>query len=254
MEDEANDRQRQGIKLAFLICSGWLVSLLVALILPVDKGHPIVVIVAVGLRTFLQTGLFIVAHDAMHGSLAIEQPKLNRQIGHWCLVFYAGLSFSACKANHQRHHLAPATEMDPDFGGLNNTSVLNWYLNFLSNYLCAQQLLKLGLIWTFFYLFANKFSPQPGVSIGIFCILPLVFSSLQLFLFGTYLPHRKTDPLKSEQTRSLYLPTLLSIASCYHFGYHREHHDNPTVPWFQLPTLRTTNCRCRTSSLNYSKV
>ncbi|MEB3169090.1 MAG: fatty acid desaturase, partial [Synechococcaceae cyanobacterium] len=25
---------------------------------------------------------------------------------------------------------------------------------------------------------------------------------------------------------------------CFHFGYHREHHDNPGLSWFQLPSAR----------------
>ena len=221
-----------------------------AMTLPIDRVQPLVIIVMVAIRAFLQTGLFIIAHDAMHGSLANQQPRLNQQIGSFCLLVYAGLSFAACQSNHKRHHLAPATRTDPDFGGSRHQSVISWYLNFLSNYLSIQQLLRLGMIWTFLYFIANQCSTHPASHVALFCIVPLVLSSWQLFLVGTYLPHRKTDPHKGDQPRSLYLPAILSFASCYHFGYHREHHENPSVPWFKLPHLRTDDRRRRSDNLN----
>ena len=54
----------------------------------------------------------------------------------------------------------------------------------------------------------------------------MVLSSLQLFIFGIFLPHRKRDPgLKDEScTRSIHLPVFWSFITCYHFGYHQEHH------------------------------
>jgi beta-carotene ketolase (CrtW type) len=30
----------------------------------------------------------------------------------------------------------------------------------------------------------------------------------------------------------------LSLLACFHFGYHREHHDNPSLSWYQLPAAR----------------
>ncbi|WP_208766779.1 fatty acid desaturase [Nostoc flagelliforme] len=26
--------------------------------------------------------------------------------------------------------------------------------------------------------------------------------------------------------------------SCYHFGYHQEHHEYPDVPWWKLPAYK----------------
>ena len=31
---------------------------------------------------------------------------------------------------------------------------------------------------------------------------------------------------------------LVSFVSCYHFGYHWEHHVAPHVPWWRLPEAR----------------
>ena len=63
---------------------------------------------------------------------------------------------------------------------------------------------------------------------------------MQLFLFGTYLPHRSKGALhaSSHAVQSLGYPHCLSLLACYHFGYHWEHHAYPAVPWFRLPELR----------------
>lgn len=76
-------------------------------------------------------------------------------------------------------------------------------------------------------------------SILLFWTLPLLLSSVQLFLFGTYLPHRGSlgTTLKTHEVRSWALPPLLSLLSCYHFGYHWEHHRYPQVPWHLLPRV-----------------
>jgi beta-carotene ketolase (CrtW type) len=69
--------------------------------------------------------------------------------------------------------------------------------------------------------------------------LPLLLSSWQLFLVGTYLPHRgQRLPELNAHPISLNLPPWLSLLACFHFGYHREHHDNPGLNWYQLPSAR----------------
>jgi beta-carotene ketolase (CrtW type) len=30
----------------------------------------------------------------------------------------------------------------------------------------------------------------------------------------------------------------VSLLTCFHFGYHHEHHDTPWVPWWKLPAQR----------------
>ena len=62
-------------------------------------------------------------------------------------------------------------------------------------------------------------------------IVPQVLSSVQLF--GTYLPHRPTQPYQGEgllKARSNSYPQWLSLITCYHFGYHFEHHYAPLCP------------------------
>ena len=81
---------------------------------------------------------------------------------------------------------------------------------------------------------------QPLLTLVLIYVLPLIISSWQLFVVGTLLPHRNNgheiDGL--HQPISLNLHPALSFAACYHFGYHREHHNYPAVPWHQLPEVR----------------
>jgi beta-carotene ketolase (CrtW type) len=77
------------------------------------------------------------------------------------------------------------------------------------------------------------------VRVLLFTTLPLLLSSLQLFVFGTYLPHRvQRHPKRHAHPISLDLPPWLSLLACFHFGYHREHHDNPGLSWYELPAVR----------------
>jgi beta-carotene ketolase (CrtW type) len=59
---------------------------------------------------------------------------------------------------------------------------------------------------------------------------------LQLFVFGTYLPHRIQQQADDPQApASIDHPVWLSLLTCFHFGYHREHHESPQLAWFELP-------------------
>ena len=221
---------RRGLLLAALILGGWLLSLL--LLLGADWGHwsPMLLVLAVLLRSQLQTGLFIVGHDAMHRVLLPAAPRLNDRIGALVLGLYAALPFDRCLRQHQRHHRAPGTALDPDFHGPGQSSVLAWYGRFMARYLSPGQMSLLLTAWA---LLAWCSSVQ---SVLLFCTLPLMLSSLQLFLVGTVLPHRRgAGPELAQHTRSLALPEWLSLLACYHFGYHLEHHQAPQLAWHELP-------------------
>ena len=56
------------------------------------------------LNTWLSVGLFIVAHDCMHGSLVPFRPAVNRSIGRLCLTLYAGFSYDDLNRKHHLHH------------------------------------------------------------------------------------------------------------------------------------------------------
>lgn len=80
-------------------------------------------------------------------------------------------------------------------------------------------------------------------NILLFFALPGLLSSLQLFYFGTFLPHRHdaaAQPFPDRHNaRSNGYGYAISLLSCFHFGYHHEHHVHPQVPWWRLPRYRT---------------
>ncbi len=192
-------------------------------------------------RTELQTGLFIVAHDAMHAALWPGQNQHNDRLGAMVLTLYAGLPYERCKHSHRLHHQAPASKLDPDFPSGLTSGVLDWYRQFMSGYLTPKQMVGLVSGWALLGACFTSVTPTAWLNVLLFGTLPLLLSSLQLFVVGTYLPHRnQRDPLGRLHPDSLDLPPWLSLLACFHFGYHREHHDHPELPWFALSSARRT--------------
>ena len=73
--------------------------------------------------------------------------------------------------------------------------------------------------------------------------VPSILASMQLFVFGTWLPHRPghDDFPDRHNARSTRVSDPLSLLTCFHFGgYHHEHHLHPSVPWWRLPSTRRT--------------
>ena len=240
--DPSGTNHWRGLQLAGLIGCAWLLTLAVGLRLPFHQLHPLALMAFLMLRSFLHTGLFIVAHDAMHSTLApASHRKLNRRIGQGCLWAYAGLSFQRCLSHHIQHHHSPGSATDPDYCSAAAPSPLAWYARFLSHYLNPIQLLRLAVCLGLLLLIMPSNQDQPLLTLALIYVIPLIISSWQLFVVGTFLPHRKS-PHQTDgfhQPISLDLHPILSFAACYHFGYHREHHSYPTVPWHQLPEART---------------
>jgi beta-carotene/zeaxanthin 4-ketolase len=221
-----------GLLSALVFMLLWLSSLGFCLATPLSPFSLILIIA----RTFLQTGLFITAHDAMHRSVVPQDQRLNDWIGSIASWLYAFLPYQVLKKKHHLHHSYPASALDPDYCIDGKASAGFWYLQFLSSYFTAKALMLLAAI----IAMAFFFMPAMTLPMLLFWLLPLVFSSIQLFYFGTYLPHRLpiegyTDKHRATSSR---LPFFWSLISCYHFGYHLEHHTHPQVPWFVLPKLR----------------
>ena len=84
----------------------------------------------------------------------------------------------------------------------------------------------------------------PLENILLFFAAPGLLSSFQLFYFGTFLPHRHLPEggnamfADQHRSRSNDYGNLMSLMTCFHFGYHHEHHLHPGVPWWRLPALR----------------
>jgi len=196
--------------------------------------------VLIAVMAWLFAGLFIVAHDAMHGSLAPGRTRLNATIGAFILLLYAGFDWQHVKSAHIRHHKHPGTEEDPDFNAANPQQFWPWYIAFIRRYFGPKQMLFVSSIVAL-YLFIFDASL---FNIVLFYGAPAILSSGQLFYFGTYLPHRhEVEPFIDEHNaRSNEYSLIVSLLTCFHFGYHREHHLVPGAPWWRLPTTRNSIC------------
>jgi beta-carotene/zeaxanthin 4-ketolase len=222
-----------GTPIAFVVIGLWIVTFIGFLAFDVQSASPIWSILAFLVRVFLSTGLFITAHDAMHGSVSPDNLKLNHQIGAIALRLYALFPYQELLRKHHLHHRFPTGDHDPDF--CENQSFVAWYFHFMRDYWSWKQFFGMQAIQLFIE-FALHVS---FVNLLLFWLIPLVFSSLQLFCFGTYLPHRRSpESIASPyHSKSYPLPMLLSFLTCYHFGYHEEHHQYPQVPWWELPGM-----------------
>jgi beta-carotene ketolase (CrtW type) len=181
-------------------------------------------------------GLFITAHDACHGSVAPGAPRLNRRIGQVAAWLYAGLSFDTLAQAHRLHHQSPGTADDPDFAGpgRHGRRCLVWAARFARRYVTMRQLLTQTLVAQVLIHGCHL----PPARVLSFWALPACLSAAQLFVFGTYLPHRpKADETFADRHRARHsgYSRAVSFVSCYHFGYHHMHHCRPHLPWYALP-------------------
>lgn len=238
-------RNGLGVVYGGAIFLAWLGSLLGLLILPLSQiplwGWGLAVLG----RTFLQTGLFIVAHDAMHLSLFPRFPRINHSLGAIALGCYGFLSYRHCCRHHHSHHHQPAEAGDPDFHDGVHAHPIRWYLRFMTAYVSRTRLGMIVGLWVGILVglvYGCHLSP---LSVLGFWVLPLVLSSLQLFVFGTYLPHRQprrpallAQWCDRHHAVSSPYPRLWLFLTCYHLGCHWEHHEYPQVPWYQLPAMR----------------
>lgn len=230
-------RTRTGLLLAAAIISAWAVIHIGGIffwswrpdLLPAAA-------VVVLLQAWLSTGLFITAHDCMHGSLAPDRRRLNTLIGTLCLTFYAALSYRALLPKHLAHHAAPGSDTDPDFHPGEPRRVVPWFIRFFSGYYTHAQIARITVAAVIYMLLGASL-----LNIIIFWAVPALLALVQLFMFGTYLPHRHTgQPFTDDhRARSITLSLLGSLVTCFHFGgYHHEHHLNPATPWWRLPQVR----------------
>lgn len=213
----------------------WLTSLFYLLNLKIYLLHPGLILLAIFWQTFLYTGLFITAHEAMHGLICPQNLRVNHLIGAIAVSLYAFFPYKKLLIKHGLHHRYPATPRDPDFHDGRNTSFWGWYFHFLKGYGCWRQLG--GLLASFILISYGLHIPV--INLALFILLPSILSSLQLFYFGTFLPHREPEGgyRYPHRSQSHAIPSFWSFMACYHFGYHQEHHEQPQVPWWHLPKI-----------------
>ncbi len=227
-----------GLSLATLIVSAWLGLTGAALfIVPWQTAWPVAPLV-VALQCWLFVGLFILAHDAMHGTLAPGLPRLNRLIGCICVTVYAGFDYDHLRQSHHAHHRHSGTALDPDFDADHPAAFWPWYARFFRHYFGYRQFAVLAGASV---LLALLLGPRAPLMLP-FWALPAILSSLQLFAFGTFLPHRHhVQPFAdAHRARSSGFSWPVSLLTCFHFGHHHTHHAMPHVPWWQLPAASRT--------------
>jgi beta-carotene ketolase (CrtW type) len=232
----APNQSAKGLALAALIIGSWLaLHIWSVFFLRLEGGAGIAAPVLVAMICWLNVGMFIVAHDAMHGSLAPGRTATNRALGRTALLLYAGFSYDRLIVEHMAHHREPGTAGDPDFSVDHPDRFWPWYLAFFRHYFGWQQLAFLSAVTLAYLMLGASY-----VNILLFWALPAILSSLQLFYFGTYLPHRSDEQPFSDHhnARTNHYGWLTSLLSCFHFGYHHEHHLAPHVPWWRLPEER----------------
>jgi len=222
-----------GLLIGLTIIGLWVGSLIFCLSLDLFQLHPVWILLLFLWQTFLYTGLFITAHDAMHGAVFPANRRLNDAIGAIAVFLYALFDYRKLLKSHWQHHQHPASDLDPDFHHLRQENLWGWYLQFMQSYSGWVQVIGLTAIFHVVTLLL----PVSRLNMGLFWGLPALLSSLQLFYFGTFLPHRQPqggyrNPYRAESTP---LPILWSFLTCYHFGYHYEHHAYPDLAWWQLP-------------------
>jgi beta-carotene ketolase (CrtW type) len=276
-----------GLTIALVVIGAWAGSLALGLASDLSLstwGGVANVAAFVALRTLLYVGLFITAHDAMHGTVAPGHRRVNNAVGALALLLYAWLPFRYLREHHIEHHAAPARDGDPDWCA--DQRYLPWLAAFVRRYVNGWVIARNALFVT--TLVALGASPLDAFALHV---LPAWLSVVQLFTFGTWLPHRAHRAHGADGThgpdgahgthgahgahgpdaahathgahgahgpggedgahgahggalddvhraRSANVSPLVSFVSCYHFGYHLEHHRAPHVPWWRLPAQR----------------
>ncbi|MBN3962733.1 beta-carotene ketolase CrtW [Nostoc sp. NMS8] len=227
--------QFKGLFIAIIIVTAWVISLSLLLPLDISKSKLWVLLPSIAWQTFLYTGLFITSHDAMHGVVFPQNSKINHFIGTLTLSLYGLLPYQKLLKKHWLHHNNPATQRDPDFHNGKHKNFLAWYLHFMKGYWSWGQIIALMII----YNFVKNILHIPSDNLNYFWVFPSLLSSFQLFYFGTFLPHSepKGGYIQPHSAQTISRPIWWSFITCYHFGYHEEHHEYPHFPWWQLPEI-----------------
>lgn len=211
-----------GVIIAFIIIASWAISLIFLLNSNFSFNNPLTYLFVL-LQMHLYTGLFITAHDAMHGTVS-SSPKLNLIIGQLCTALYAAFVFNKLYKKHHEHHRHVHSDNDPDY---HTGNFLSWYLKFMKEYISIWQLILMAVAFNILKIWFDE------TNLLLFWVLPALLSTLQLFYFGTWLPHHGEHD-NQHHSRTQKKNHVLAFLSCYFFGYHFEHHDAPALPWWRL--------------------
>ncbi|GAA0877333.1 fatty acid desaturase [Algoriphagus jejuensis] len=219
----SNSIDPKGLLIGWGIIASWFASLYGLLHFPISWSDPWIYL-GVLVQMHLYTGLFITAHDAMHGVVSANK-KLNLLTGWIAALLFSYNFFGRLFPKHHEHHRHVATDQDPDYHP--SGKFLIWYYSFIRQYVTLWQILLMAVTFNILKLFF------PTENLILFWMVPAILSTFQLFYFGTYLPHRGENENK-HHSGTQDKNHLWAFLSCYFFGYHYEHHDSPGTPWWRL--------------------
>lgn len=221
--------KKKGLFFALTIISLWAILLTYLLHYKIEWSNPLVYVFVL-VQTHLYTGIFITAHDAIHGVVVPDNKRFNYWIGFVCATIFAYNNFNKLSRKHHLHHAHVVSDADPDYYDGN---FFTWYLKFAWEYVTLWQILLMAITYNLLKLIF------PMENLIVFWEIPAILSTLQLFYFGTYLPHRgEHSPNDKLKARSQHLNHWAAFFSCYFFGYHHEHHAYPYLPWWQLAAAK----------------
>ena len=217
-----------GTFIAILVILSWAAHLLYILLFQAVDLTEISFWLHLLLQSWLFTGLFITAHDSMHGTVSHNR-TLNYFSGFLSTMLYAGMWYPMLIKKHRAHHAWPGTKKDPDYH-VGNQNFFVWWFSFMKAYLTIWQIIIMAVLFNVGLIFFTE------LQLIVLWIIPAFLSTFQLFYFGTYLPHRlpHTEEMLPHNARTQRRNHLWAFVSCYFFGYHSEHHDSPRTPWWQL--------------------
>ncbi|HAS59601.1 MAG TPA: fatty acid desaturase [Algoriphagus sp.] len=213
----------KGLLIAWSIILLWAISLVFWIQFEISWTNPLTYL-GILIQMHLYTGLFITAHDAMHGVVSSHK-QINHATGWIAAILFSYNFYWKLFPKHHQHHRHVATDEDPDYHASGN--FLIWYLSFIRQYVSIWQILLMAVSFNVLKLWL------PTENLIVFWMLPAILSTLQLFYFGTYLPHRGESD-NAHHSRSQAKNHVWAFLSCYFFGYHFEHHDSPGTPWWRL--------------------
>ena len=166
-------KEHAGVLIAIAIILAWLALLAIGLSWEIDYSSPWLYVLIL-LQTHLYTGLFITAHDAMHGTVS-KNRKLNTAMGHITALLFSYNFYHKLLPKHHEHHRFVATDKDPDYhkGGF-----FAWYYSFLVQYLTIWQFLLMAITFNLLKLVL------PTENLILLWMLPGLLATFQLFYFG----------------------------------------------------------------------
>lgn len=225
-----------GTLIASAVILLWAGHLVWTFSIPVVDFRTISTYIHILVQAYLYTGLFITAHDSMHGSIS-QNRKLNKVFGQIALWLFAAFGYRRMFGKHMEHHKHPGTAEDPDFSVAHQAPV-RWFFRFFFNYVTILQLVTMASLFNI----GLHALGVPIANLIAFWVVPAFLGTFQLFYFGTYQPHRypHTEDMAPHNSRTLRRNHLWAMASCWFFGYHWEHHQHPRTPWWRLYAEKRT--------------